>query len=153
MSTSGAAVARPPHRHPGLLLGVLLGGTVGTGLRLAAGEALPHEVGAWPWGTLLVNVVGAFLLGALLETLLRAGPDVGRRRAVRVVVGSGVLGSLTTTSALALETVQRADVAGVGPAAAYALVTLVLGVAAAAAGVAAAAASHRSRRPGGQDLA
>jgi len=127
---------RPPHRSPVLLLGVLLGGAAGTGLRWAVGRALPHEVGAWPWGTLLVNVVGALLLGALLEALVRAGPDDGRRRAARLVLGSGLLGGLTTTSALALETAQLGASGAALGAAAYAATTLVAGTAAAALGVA-----------------
>ncbi|MEJ5913031.1 fluoride efflux transporter FluC [Pseudokineococcus sp. 1T1Z-3] len=150
-STFSAASApqRPPaHRSPVLLLGVLVGGAVGTGLRLAAGLALPPQEGAWPAGTLLVNVVGAFLLGLLLETLARRGPDVGARRATRVVVGSGLLGGLTTTSALALETVE---LAGASPATAlaYAGTTLVAGVAAAAVGVALASSVGRGA-PGPQ---
>jgi len=144
------AAPRPeqaPHRSPALLLGVLVGGSAGTGLRWGAAQALPHDVGSWPWGTLLVNVVGALLLGALLEALVRAGPDVGRRRAVRVVLGSGLLGGLTTTSALALETVQLGASGALPTAAAYALTTLVAGVAAAAVGV---ALVRRAPRPGGR---
>lgn len=129
------AAARPPHRSPLLLLGVLLGGAVGTGLRLTSARLLPHGVDSWPWGTLLVNVVGALLLGALLEALVRAGADVGRRRVVRVVVGSGVLGGLTTTSALALEAVQLGEAGSPLVATAYAATTLLTGVAAAAVGV------------------
>ncbi|WP_299037739.1 CrcB family protein [uncultured Pseudokineococcus sp.] len=128
-------LTRPPHRSPALLLGVLVGGAAGTGLRWAVGQVLPHQAGAWPWGTLLVNVVGALLLGALLEALVRAGPDVGRRRAARVVLGSGLLGGLTTTSALALETVQLGASGAPRVAVAYAVTSLVAGVAAAAAGV------------------
>lgn len=131
-----SAPARPPHRSPALLAGVLAGGAAGTGLRWAAGQVLPHEAGAWPWATLLVNVVGALLLGGLLEALLLSGPDVGRRRAVRVVLGSGLLGGLTTTSALALETVGLGGGGTPLAAAAYALTTLAGGVAAAAAGAA-----------------
>ncbi|MEJ5866887.1 CrcB family protein [Pseudokineococcus sp. 5B2Z-1] len=138
--------ARPAHRSPSLLLGVLLGGSAGTALRWAAGRALPHEASGWPWGTLLVNAVGALLLGALLEALVRAGPDVGRRRALRVVLGSGLLGGLTTTSALALETVRLGEAGAPALAVAYAATTLVVGVAAAAAGVALAARWPRGRR-------
>lgn len=145
-AAAGEPRHRPPHRSPGLLLGVLLGGAAGTALRWAAGRALPHGAGGWPWGTLLVNAVGALLLGALLEVLVRAGRDAGRRRAVRVVVGSGLLGGLTTTSALALEVVLAAEAGAPGLAVAYATTTLVVGVAAAAAGVALAARWPRGRR-------
>jgi CrcB protein len=52
----------------------------------------------------VINVGGAFLLGALLATLGRRGPDVGRRRTLRLTFGTGVLGGFTTYSALAADT-------------------------------------------------
>ncbi len=38
------------------------------------------------------------MLGALLESLARRGPDEGRRRAIRLLVGTGGLGGFTTYS-------------------------------------------------------
>ena len=141
MGTARPAVAGgpPPHRHPGVLLGVLVAGSAGTGLRLAAAAALPHPPEGWPLGTLLVNLVGAACLGALLAGLLRRGPDAGPRRVVRVVVGAGMLGGFTTTSALALETAALLGRGQVATAVAYALVSLLGGLSLAAAGGAAAA--------------
>ncbi len=124
----------PVHRRPLVLLGVLVAGAAGTGLRLAAAAALPHPPEGWPLGTLLVNLVGSACLGALLAGLLRRGPDDGPRRVVRVVVGAGLLGGFTTTSALALETATLLGRGQTATALGYALVSLVGGLALAAAG-------------------
>lgn len=56
--------------------------------------------------TLLINLSGALALGALLEGLARRGPDVGRRRALRLALGTGFLGAYTTYSTLALDAVH-----------------------------------------------
>ena len=60
-----------------------------------------------PWGTLAINLVGAFVLATLLELLVHAGPDRGVRRAVRLCIGTGLLGGFTTYSALTVEAGQR----------------------------------------------
>ena len=81
---------------------VALGGTIGTGAREAISLAVP-PIGGVPVAILGINVVGAFLLGLLLESLLRRGPDDGRRRDLRLFLGTGVLGGFTTYSALAAD--------------------------------------------------
>jgi CrcB protein len=138
---------RPLHRRPRLVALVALGGAAGTAAR-ALVAALLATAGAgpsgWPWATVTVNLSGAFLLGMLLEHLARTGPDDGRLRDVRLLVGTGLLGGYTTYSTLALDTVRLATAGSPGTAVASALVTLVLGVVAAAAGMATGA---RLRRP------
>ena len=62
----------PVHLRPGFLLLVAAGGAVGTAAREAVSLAVVP-----PFGVLAVNVVGAFVLGVLLESLLRRGPDAG----------------------------------------------------------------------------
>jgi len=81
---------------------VAVGGALGTGGRYAVAHLSPatHDI---PWPTLIVNIVGAFLLGLLLEALLRAGAETSRIRLARLALGTGVLGGFTTYSALALE--------------------------------------------------
>ena len=68
---------------------VFLGGATGTLARWAVGLAVPH-LDRVPLGTFVVNVVGAFVLGALTAGLARRGPDQGRRRALRLTVGTGL---------------------------------------------------------------
>lgn len=113
-----------------------LGGALGSVLRYLVSVALPGG-GGWPWGTLAVNVVGAFLLGWLLEALAMRGRESERLRRARLFAGTGVLGGFTTYSTLALETYERVAFSAWAPGLAYVLVTLVLGTLAALLGVAA----------------
>ncbi|SEP61491.1 fluoride efflux transporter FluC [Microlunatus flavus] len=136
--------ARPAYRQPLLLLLVLLGGATGTLARWATGLAVPH-LGRVPLGTLAVNVIGAFVLGALLAHLAGRGPDEGRRRALRVTLGTGFCGGFTTYSALANDTAGLLRQGLAGHALAYVGATLVLGYAASVLGVAAARRTGRTR--------
>jgi CrcB protein len=113
-------------------LAVFAGGLIGTGLRLAADVALPHADDGFPWSTLIVNLVGAFVLGWLAgglwtrpstPTWLKAG------------IGSGVIGSFTTLSAV-MGSIAILDRAGeTALAAVYLAVSLVAGLALAAGGL------------------
>lgn len=109
---------------------------MGATARWQVSEALPWTPGDWPWATFAVNILGSLLLGLLLETLLRAGPDAGWRRGVRVGVGTGLLGGFTTYSSFMVETsrlLTNGDLAlGIG----YAAVSVAVGFLAAVAGVA-----------------
>ena len=112
---------------------VAAGGAVGTGLRYAIGLSMPTPA-ALPLATLGINVVGAFLLGVLLEGLAHHGRDDAPSRRIRLGIGTGGLGGFTTYSALATETVTL-GAAHPGLAIAYALGTLVFGAAASIAGI------------------
>ncbi|MFJ3027554.1 fluoride efflux transporter FluC [Curtobacterium sp. NPDC087080] len=92
------APARPLPRQT-LLVG--LGGAIGTAIRLLLTTWLPPVHGV-PVSVFLINITGAFLLGALLETLTRTGPEAGIRRTVRLFVGTGIIGGYTTYSTLAV---------------------------------------------------
>ena len=84
------------------LLWVMLGGALGSGARfLATGWVQRALGGAFPWGTLAVNVSGSFLLGVLIPVSLRAqviGPVAS------VALSAGVLGGFTTYSSFSVET-------------------------------------------------
>ncbi len=80
-----AIVPRPPHVRPQLLLVVTFGGAIGAPLRYAVSRVLPTAGHGWPTATFVTNVLGALLLGVLLESLMRLGLDAGWRR----TVGSG----------------------------------------------------------------
>ncbi len=130
----------PPWRYVGL---VLVGGTVGTGLREVITLLTPRAAGV-PVATVGINVVGAFLLGVLLEHLARSGPDTGTRRDLRLLIGAGGLGGFTTYSALATDTALLWSHGSIAVALLYSLGTLVVGAAASWAGIA--LASRRFRR-------
>lgn len=78
---------------------------------------------------MVVNVMGAFLLGFLTDVLARRVPEASRRRGWQLFAGTGVLGGFTTYSALALDTVALSE----SPVLAflYAATTVALGVLAA----------------------
>lgn len=109
--------------------------------------SIPHD-GGWPLATLLENVLGSFLLGVLLETLLRRGNESDAGRRIRLGVGTGALGGFTTYSSLALETDRLLADGAVLTAATYALTSVTLGLLACFGGVALAAQVDRRRRLG-----
>ncbi|MDR5699199.1 fluoride efflux transporter FluC [Agromyces aerolatus] len=135
---------RPAHRQWRYVGLVAFGGTVGTALRAGVTLLMP-EVEAFPVATFGVNVVGAFVLGVLLETLARSGPDTGRRLGARLFVGTGVLGGFTTYSALATATAELTSAGLPWWAMAYAFGTVLLGAVASVAGIAAGGVIGRRR--------
>lgn len=138
---------RPLHRRPAALLWVFGGGIVGTALRYWVEELLPHDPTQWPWGTFLVNLAGAFLLGTLLEGLARAGDDAGWRRRARLFAGTGGCGAFTTYSTLSLEISMLGTHADVAVAAAYGLASVIAGAVLAWLGIVAASGAHARRAP------
>jgi CrcB protein len=114
---------------------VAVGGALGTGARYGIEQWLPAGSG-FPWGTLLANLLGALVLGVLIEMLTRRGSDTGRRRQMRLLVGTGFCGGLTTYSTLAVETDLLIRSHRTGLAVGYALVSVVAGIVVAAIGIA-----------------
>lgn len=124
---------RPAFAQPRLILYVLLGGAVGTAGREGLSLALPANGGV-PWSVLIVNVCGAFLLGFLLTALGKRTPETPGRRDLRLFAGTGLMGGFTTYSSLATDTAALLQ-PHPAVAIAYAVGTLLAGVAAAFAGV------------------
>lgn len=77
------------------ILAVLLGGVVGTGLRLSLDALLPNGDTVFPWATFVINLVGSLALGFLVA---RVWPSAAPW--LRGGLGTGLLGSFTTFSAL-----------------------------------------------------
>lgn len=115
-----------------LLVG--LGGTLGTGSRYLLTEVLPHPY-QLPLAVFMINVVGAFLLGLLIERLATGKPEQGTRRRIRLMAGTGFLGGFTTYSALAMDSVSLLHAHRPAVGLAYALGTVLLGAAASGLGV------------------
>ncbi|MYR04851.1 chromosome condensation protein CrcB [Gordonia sp. SID5947] len=121
-------VIRPLHLRVSALAWVFAGGMAGTGLRYGVEQLLPAEGTGWPWGTFLVNLLGAFLLGALLEGLTLVGDDDGWRRRTRLLAGTGFCGSFTTYSTFALEASLLTHRGAPLVAAGYGVTTVVAGL-------------------------
>lgn len=135
--------SRPLHLRPSSLAWVFAGGIVGTALRYSVEVVLPHDGAAWPWATFVINLVGAFVLGALLEALVRLGDDSGWRLRARLCAGTGGCGAFTTYSTLALEAVTLGRYGHLGTAIAYGVVSVVGGIVAAWLGIVVAASVRR----------
>lgn len=101
----------------------LLGGLGAIGRFLLDGAVSARVSGGFPWGTLAVNLTGAFLLGLLVGAVLEAD-------ALRLA-GTGLLGSFTTFSTWALESHRLGEDGRLRTGVANFLVSLLLGVAAA----------------------
>jgi len=130
MSRRGrAAIA---HSH-GELIAIFLGGVLGTLARAALEESIAWHPGAWPWATLIANLVGAALIGF---AAVRLGGRVNPPLRMQAFVGAGVCGGMTTFSTLAVQLVRMAQHSLWATAASYLAVSLVLGYAAVVAGMA-----------------
>jgi len=138
--------ARPVHLRWQYLGLVAIGGTAGTALRELLSITV-HPIGQVPVVTVGINIAGAFLLGALLESLARRGPDEGRRHHLRLLIGTGALGGFTTYSALATDTSLLIARDSLGLALLYALATITVGAIATWAGISVSAAARRRSRP------
>jgi fluoride exporter len=97
------------------LLIVCLGGALGSGARyLVATWAAAAYGPRFPHGTLIVNVVGSFLLAVVtsLATLTAGVPPT-----LRLFLGAGILGGFTTYSSFNWETIALAQEGALGLAA------------------------------------
>jgi CrcB protein len=96
---------------PGWLL-VALGSALGGVARYGAMRLWPIVPGQWPTATMLVNLLGSFLIGVL--SVLFALRSAAGAEPLRLFWMAGVLGGFTTYSAFALETVLLAAAALAG---------------------------------------
>lgn len=108
---------------------VAFGAAIGAPLRYLADRAISSRLdGAFPWGTLCVNVAGSFVLGALTGLSLSGG--------ALAFAGTGFCGALTTYSTFGYETLNLLRSKARGLAVLNVLGTVAAGLAAAAAGYA-----------------
>lgn len=82
-----------------LMLGIALSGGLGAAARYLLDQSVPDSLREkFPWGIMLINLAGSFLLGLLTGLALEA-PLLG-------VLGVGFLGGFTTFSTASLDTVR-----------------------------------------------
>ncbi|QPL48187.1 CrcB family protein [Halomonas sp. A40-4] len=107
---------------------VAVGGAFGGMARVATSNLFAKWLGiAFPWGTLAVNLLGAFALGWVASTLNQGSPPFGD---AWLFVAVGLLGGFTTVSSFSLQTLGLWESGMGGKALANITSTLTLGVAA-----------------------
>jgi CrcB protein len=113
-------------------MAIAAGGALGATARYAITRVIvvPHD--GFPWATFLINVAGAFVLGAFVEVAARRGDS----RIARAFFAVGFLGAFTTFSTLAVETVLLVKDGHAFVGVSYLVAAIVAGLAAAAGGVA-----------------
>ncbi|MFD8968288.1 fluoride efflux transporter CrcB [Streptomyces sp. MnatMP-M17] len=116
---------------------VLAGAAVGGPLRYLTDRAVQarHDT-VFPWGTFTVNVVGCLVLG-LLTGAVAAG---AASSSVRLLIGTGLCGALTTYSTFSYETLRLAEDGAKFYAAANVIASVIAGLGAAFVGTAVAGA-------------
>ena len=113
---------------------VAIGGAIGACLRYAVGLAFTDHGGvAGAWATLFVNVVGSFILGALMGWF--AARELCFETTLWLLVGVGMMGAFTTFSAFSRDTVEMFLNGEVARGVIYAGLNLVGALAAFAAGL------------------
>lgn len=102
--------ARAIPRGMGTVVAIALGGALGAVGRYALSSQITHWIGpGFPWGILLVNLVGCFVMGVIAELgalSLNLSPEM------RAFLTTGILGGFTTFSAFALDSavmIERGD--------------------------------------------
>jgi len=135
----------PPHFTPAFLSLVFLGGCLGAAARYWVSLQLLTSSNGLPVATLFVNLLGSFLLGLLLEGLVRLGSDDGIRRMTRLAVGTGFMGAFTTYSTFVVETYLLLRHGKEATALTYMALTVIGGVVVSSLGIQLAAIHHKKR--------
>jgi len=111
---------------PTTWLAVALGGALGSLARYWLAAAMTMLTGPrFPWGTLLINILGSFIIGlvagvTLVPARLSMHPDL------RIFLMVGVCGGFTTFSAFSLQTLELLQSGEVLPATGYVVGSVVL---------------------------
>jgi CrcB protein len=101
-----------------------MGGAVGTGARYLLGGVVARWAGPdFPYGTLLINVLGSFLIGLVQQVGLSS---LLIPEALRLALAIGVLGGFTTYSSFSYETIKLLEAGSWAAATAYVALTTAL---------------------------
>ena len=106
---------------------VFLGGGFGSVLRYLIGKLFQNSLGAFPIGTMIVNVAGSLLIGFFLGVNLKNG---GLSETQTLLLVTGFCGGFTTFSAFAMENKVFLKSGDYVQFISYALGSLILGIAA-----------------------
>ena len=109
------------------LIAIALGGAMGSVARFLAANMVATQLGArFPYGTLMVNLVGSFLIGL---TYILIVEKFKMSAEIRGLVMVGFLGAFTTFSTFSLELLDMLKSGVLVGAAFYLLVSVIVGVA------------------------
>ena len=116
-----------------LVFAVGLGGAIGAVCRYLLSSSIGQIMGTqFPWGILLVNIIGGLAMGTIAEM---GAQSVQISQEMKTFLTTGILGGFTTFSAFSLDTallIERGDMMG---AALYAMASVVGSIAALFAGL------------------
>lgn len=105
---------------------ITIGGGIGSFLRYILSSAIARNLGTnFPYGTLAVNIIGSFVMGAIIEYFSRTLPHSMELRAFLTV---GILGGFTTFSAFSLDAILLIDRGNAALALAYVLSSVVFSI-------------------------
>ncbi len=111
-----------------LIAAVALGGAIGSVARYLVGIGSGRLFGmAFPWGTLIINVTGSFLIGTFIA-LFAIRWDLSQ--AARVFLTVGICGGYTTFSTFSLDAFYLMERGELLSSAAYMIASVVMSVAA-----------------------
>ena len=110
---------------------IFVGGCAGGYIRYAVTQAWPTPANGFPWSTFTVNVAGAFVLGVIV--VLAA--ETHRARHLRLLVGTGFCGALTTFGSVVVAVDELLAHGHAATAFAYLAATAVAGLVVAAVGL------------------
>jgi CrcB protein len=115
------------HYHARMRTGIAIAaaGALGALARWGLGTWFGQRFPTFPWGTLVVNVSGSFVLGVLFAALVERG--VGSST-TRLALMTGLLGAYTTCSTFSLETFRWLEDGAVRSALENVALSLVLGL-------------------------
>lgn len=115
------------------VVGVAGAGAIGALARWGLSTAIGERLSGFPWGTLVVNVLGSFLLGLVFVLLTERFESTP---ATRLTLTTGLIGAFTTFSTFSLETIRLVEDGAWGSALGNVAANLVLGLVAVALGAA-----------------
>jgi CrcB protein len=107
------------------VLAVALAGALGALARWGIGSWFGHRFPSFPWGTLVINVSGSFVLGVLFAVLVERNAG---SPAMRIALMTGLLGAYTTFSTFSLETFRLFEEGATGSALANIGLSVFLGL-------------------------
>jgi CrcB protein len=110
----------------GAWVAVALGGAIGSVGRFWLTSVMTVLTGPrFPWGTLLINVLGSFVIG-LVAGITLTPVRIGMHPDIRIFLMTGICGGFTTFSAFSLQTLELMQAGDTVPAMAYAVGSVVL---------------------------